>query len=154
MFSKPFFFPISSRGNPLSLSLENYQSIEKIWYQHNIPQTISRQLNGEPNTNHLIEWHNLWLHQSTTASLVMGNLRFSLAFASSAVEFLKLWIPLRKSWSPHLIANLTSGNICSLHQHTDHTDHQIKWLWEPAACLVLEVVFSSKQIKSLFYQQL
>ncbi|XP_005107156.1 E3 ubiquitin-protein ligase UBR2 isoform X1 [Aplysia californica] len=47
------------RGNPLSLSLENYQSIQKIWYQHNIPQTISRSLNGEPNTSLLIEWHNL-----------------------------------------------------------------------------------------------
>ncbi|KAK3764043.1 hypothetical protein RRG08_046512 [Elysia crispata] len=47
------------RGNPLTLSPESYQSVQKIWYQHNIPQTISRSLNWEPGTNFMIEWHNL-----------------------------------------------------------------------------------------------
>uniref|UniRef100_A0A0B7AKQ8 E3 ubiquitin-protein ligase n=1 Tax=Arion vulgaris TaxID=1028688 RepID=A0A0B7AKQ8_9EUPU len=47
------------RGNPLTLSLENYQSVQKIWYQHNIPQTISRSLNRDTGSPFLIEWHNL-----------------------------------------------------------------------------------------------
>ncbi|XP_059148021.1 E3 ubiquitin-protein ligase UBR2-like isoform X2 [Physella acuta] len=47
------------RGNPLTLSLENFQNIQKIWYQHSIPQTISRSLNGESASTFMIEWHNL-----------------------------------------------------------------------------------------------
>ncbi|GFO34713.1 E3 ubiquitin-protein ligase ubr2 [Plakobranchus ocellatus] len=47
------------RGNPLTLSIESYQNVQKIWYQHNIPQTISRSLNWEPGTHFMIEWHNL-----------------------------------------------------------------------------------------------
>ncbi|BFZ11988.1 hypothetical protein BsWGS_15028 [Bradybaena similaris] len=47
------------RGNPLTLSPENYQSVQKIWYQHNIPQTISRNLNRDTGSPFLIEWHNL-----------------------------------------------------------------------------------------------
>ncbi|XP_025104421.1 E3 ubiquitin-protein ligase UBR2-like isoform X2 [Pomacea canaliculata] len=48
------------RGNPLTLSQEQYDNIQKIWFQHNIPQTISRHLNQESNAGFLtIEWNNL-----------------------------------------------------------------------------------------------
>ncbi|KAK7505437.1 hypothetical protein BaRGS_00003182 [Batillaria attramentaria] len=47
------------RGNPLTLSQEQYDNIQKIWFQHAIPQTIARNLNQESTGFLTIEWNNL-----------------------------------------------------------------------------------------------
>ncbi|XP_070180013.1 E3 ubiquitin-protein ligase UBR2-like isoform X1 [Littorina saxatilis] len=48
------------RGNPLTLCKDQYDNIQKIWFQHNIPQTIARNMNQESNNGFLtIEWNHL-----------------------------------------------------------------------------------------------
>ncbi|KAL8590352.1 hypothetical protein ACOMHN_006468 [Nucella lapillus] len=48
------------RGNPLTLCHEQYVSIHKIWSQHNIPQTIARNMNHDATNGFLsIEWNHL-----------------------------------------------------------------------------------------------
>ena len=53
-------FCADRRGNPLTLCQEQYDAIQKIWSQHNIPQTIARNMNQESNGGFLtIEWNHL-----------------------------------------------------------------------------------------------